>query len=227
VERVVRGRRPRLPGLRRRAAEPGRARCASATTRSPTSRRCRWTASSASSPAETRRPRADIARDMVVELRSRSAFLARSASATWRWTAPRRRCRAARRSASGSPRSSAPTCRASATSSTSRPSACIRATTHPARHAGSCAAKGNTLLVVEHDEDTIRRADHVLDLGPGAGTLGGRVVAEGTAKDLMRHPESITGRCLAQPLRTRSRRAARSVSTTHRRSRSRRATCTT
>ncbi len=61
-------------------------------------------------------------------------------------------------------------------------------------------AKGNTLVVVEHDEDTIRRADHVLDLGPGAGTQGGRVVAEGTAAELMRHPDSITGRCLAQPL---------------------------
>ncbi len=61
-------------------------------------------------------------------------------------------------------------------------------------------AKGNTLVVVEHDEDTIRRADHVLDLGPGAGTLGGRVVAEGTAEELMQHPDSITGRCLAQPL---------------------------
>jgi excinuclease ABC subunit A len=61
-------------------------------------------------------------------------------------------------------------------------------------------AKGNTLVVVEHDEDTIRRADHVLDLGPGAGTQGGRVVAEGTAEELMRHPDSVTGRCLAQPL---------------------------
>ncbi|MBE7424389.1 MAG: excinuclease ABC subunit UvrA [Zoogloeaceae bacterium] len=61
-------------------------------------------------------------------------------------------------------------------------------------------AKGNTLVVVEHDEDTIRAASHVLDLGPGAGTQGGRVVAEGTAEELMRHPESVTGRCLAQPL---------------------------
>jgi excinuclease ABC subunit A len=61
-------------------------------------------------------------------------------------------------------------------------------------------AKGNTLVVVEHDEDTIRRADHVLDLGPGAGTRGGRVVAEGTAQELMRHPDSVTGRFLAQPL---------------------------
>jgi excinuclease ABC subunit A len=62
-------------------------------------------------------------------------------------------------------------------------------------------AKGNTLVVLEHDEDTIRRAAHVIDLGPGAGKLGGRVIAEGTAEDLARNPESITGRYLMQPLR--------------------------
>src|SRR5207249_2171244 len=61
-------------------------------------------------------------------------------------------------------------------------------------------AKGNTLVVVEHDEETIRRADHVIDLGPGAGSQGGRVVAEGTAEELMRSPDSITGRFLAKPL---------------------------
>jgi excinuclease ABC subunit A len=63
------------------------------------------------------------------------------------------------------------------------------------------AAKGNSLLVVEHDEDTIRRADHVLDLGPGAGTRGGQVVASGTAQQLQRSPHSVTGRLLAAPLR--------------------------
>ena len=61
-------------------------------------------------------------------------------------------------------------------------------------------AKGNTLIVVEHDEDTIRRAAHVVDLGPGAGRQGGRVIAEGSATDLMRIPESVTGRFLAAPL---------------------------
>jgi len=61
-------------------------------------------------------------------------------------------------------------------------------------------AKGNTLLVVEHDEDTIRRADHVIDLGPGAGTRGGRVVGEGRIADLIAAPESLTGRFLAHPL---------------------------
>jgi excinuclease ABC subunit A len=68
-------------------------------------------------------------------------------------------------------------------------------------------AKGNTLVVVEHDEDTIRRADHVIDLGPGAGTRGGRVVAQGTARELASSSLSATGRCLAAPLQhSRSRR---------------------
>jgi excinuclease ABC subunit A len=61
-------------------------------------------------------------------------------------------------------------------------------------------AKGNTLLVVEHDEETIRRADHVIDLGPGAGTRGGRVVGQGSIADLIAAPESLTGRFLASPL---------------------------
>jgi excinuclease ABC subunit A len=70
-------------------------------------------------------------------------------------------------------------------------------------------AKGNTLIVVEHDEDTIRRADHVIDLGPGAGTRGGHVVAEGTAAELARMANSATGRSLAAPLKhSRSKRRA-------------------
>jgi excinuclease ABC subunit A len=52
---------------------------------------------------------------------------------------------------------------------------------------------GNTVLVVEHDEETIRRADYVVDLGPGAGAHGGKVVAVGTAADVAENPESITG----------------------------------
>ncbi|HWY94626.1 MAG TPA: hypothetical protein VNX69_05530, partial [Steroidobacteraceae bacterium] len=70
-------------------------------------------------------------------------------------------------------------------------------------------AKGNTLVVVEHDEDTIRRADHVIDLGPGAGTRGGCLVAQGTAAQLAHLGNSVTGRCLAAPLKhSRSRRRA-------------------
>jgi len=56
---------------------------------------------------------------------------------------------------------------------------------------------GNTVLVVEHDEDTIRAADYVLDLGPGAGRLGGNVVAQGTPEEIMACPESLTGRYLS------------------------------
>ncbi|PZA00275.1 excinuclease ABC subunit A [Gammaproteobacteria bacterium 2W06] len=61
-------------------------------------------------------------------------------------------------------------------------------------------AKGNTLVVVEHDEDTIRRAEHVIDLGPGAGVEGGRIVAEGRLEELLDNPDSVTGRALAHPL---------------------------
>jgi excinuclease ABC subunit A len=70
-------------------------------------------------------------------------------------------------------------------------------------------SKGNTLVVVEHDEETIRRADHVIDLGPGAGTRGGQLVAQGTALELERMQDSPTGRCLAAPLKhSRTRRRA-------------------
>jgi excinuclease ABC subunit A len=60
--------------------------------------------------------------------------------------------------------------------------------------------KGNTLVVVEHDEDTIRRADHIIDIGPGAGKRGGNLVAEGSASEISSHPDSVTGRFLANPL---------------------------
>jgi excinuclease ABC subunit A len=60
--------------------------------------------------------------------------------------------------------------------------------------------KGNTLVVVEHDEDTIRRAQHVIDIGPGAGVRGGRVVAQGTLDDVMASAESLTGKYLKTPL---------------------------
>ncbi|MCX7806696.1 MAG: excinuclease ABC subunit UvrA, partial [Planctomycetota bacterium] len=56
---------------------------------------------------------------------------------------------------------------------------------------------GNTVIVVEHDEEVIRRADHIVDLGPGAGEAGGEVVAQGTVEDLMRSERSLTGQYLA------------------------------
>lgn len=56
---------------------------------------------------------------------------------------------------------------------------------------------GNTVIVVEHDEDAIRAADHVIDIGPGAGVHGGQVVAEGTLDDIMAVPESLTGQYMS------------------------------
>ena len=61
--------------------------------------------------------------------------------------------------------------------------------------------KGNTLLVVEHDEDTIARADNIIDIGPGAGRLGGHIIATGTQEELESHADSLTGRFLLNPLR--------------------------
>ncbi len=56
---------------------------------------------------------------------------------------------------------------------------------------------GNTVIVVEHDEDAIRRADHVIDMGPGAGVHGGMIVAQGTPEQIMREPASLTGQYLS------------------------------
>jgi excinuclease ABC subunit A len=60
---------------------------------------------------------------------------------------------------------------------------------------------GNTLIVVEHDEATIRKADHIVDLGPGAGEAGGRVLVSGTLKDVLNSEESLTGKYLRGELR--------------------------
>jgi excinuclease ABC subunit A len=60
--------------------------------------------------------------------------------------------------------------------------------------------KGNSLIVVEHDEETMRRADHIVDLGPRAGIHGGSVVAAGTLREIERNPKSETARCLRSPL---------------------------
>ncbi|WP_374294306.1 excinuclease ABC subunit UvrA [Acinetobacter sp.] len=60
---------------------------------------------------------------------------------------------------------------------------------------------GNTVLVVEHDEDAIRAADHIIDIGPGAGVHGGEIIAEGTAQDLADHKDSLTGQYLSGKLK--------------------------
>jgi len=76
---------------------------------------------------------------------------------------------------------------------------------HPRDHALLLATlrelrdAGNSVLVVEHDEDTIRSADHVIDLGPGGGSEGGRIVAQGTPAAIVQNPESVTGRHLSRP----------------------------
>src|SRR5438094_4686795 len=74
--------------------------------------------------------------------------------------------------------------------------------------------KGNSLIIVEHDEETMRCADHIVDLGPRAGLHGGEVVATGTLRDIERNPNSETARCLKAPVRhpiRGSRRALRNV----------------
>jgi excinuclease ABC subunit A len=76
---------------------------------------------------------------------------------------------------------------------------------------GQLKAKGNTLVVVEHDEDTMRFADRIIDLGPGAGAQGGRIVAEGSWRELAKQSDSPTGAILGQPLRHPLRGARRSV----------------
>ncbi|WP_341921235.1 excinuclease ABC subunit UvrA [Polaromonas sp. YR568] len=68
------------------------------------------------------------------------------------------------------------------------------------RALGKLSERGNTLVVVEHDEDTIRRADNIIDIGPGAGKRGGQLVGQGTAEHLATLPDSLTGRYLANPL---------------------------
>lgn len=59
---------------------------------------------------------------------------------------------------------------------------------------------GNTLVVVEHDEDTIKRAQHIIDMGPGAGTRGGTVIAQGSYEDILNSPQSLTGEFLRNPM---------------------------
>jgi excinuclease ABC subunit A len=65
---------------------------------------------------------------------------------------------------------------------------------------GRLQNKGNTIVVVEHDEETILSADHVIDIGPGAGVRGGQIVASGTVAEVSKHPDSVTGKLLDAPL---------------------------
>ena len=83
---------------------------------------------------------------------------------------------------------------------------------------------GNTVLVVEHDEGTMRAADHLIDMGPGAGEHGGHVVAEGTAEEVMRVEESLTGQFLAGTRRIEVPEKRRQAGRVRRRSRARAST---
>jgi excinuclease ABC subunit A len=78
---------------------------------------------------------------------------------------------------------------------------------------GALRGKGNTLVVVEHDEDTMRFADHIIDLGPGAGMQGGKIVAEGSWRALSKKIDSPTGKILGAPLKHPLRGERRSVKT--------------
>jgi len=71
--------------------------------------------------------------------------------------------------------------------------------------------KGNSLVIVEHDEQTMRCADHIIDLGPGAGVHGGEMVVQGSLRDIERHTRSETGRCLKNPLCHPTRKTRRSL----------------
>ena len=71
--------------------------------------------------------------------------------------------------------------------------------------------KGNSLVIVEHDEETMRRADHIIDLGPGAGMRGGSVVVQGTLAEIQAHKTSETGRCVRSPLCHPTRNSRRSL----------------
>ena len=103
-------------------------------------------------------------------------------------------------SASASPPSSAPTSAASSTSSTTdhRPTS-ARQPEAP-RHPRGPPPQGKLLLVVEHDDDTMARAGHIIDLGPGAGRHGGEVIAAGSVSRIKRLKKSVTGQALRHPL---------------------------
>ena len=166
------------------------------------------------------RARGAIARDALAEIRSRVwTFWSASAWATWRSTARRRRL-------SGG---EAQRIRLAAQLGSNLQGVCYvldepTIGLHPRDNQmllealDQLSAAGNTLVVVEHDEDTIRRADHIIDLGPGAGVRGGRVVAAGTAQAAAAQPaigdRPLSGAAAAHPATPR--RATNERSAAHR-----------
>ena len=173
-----------LRGVRWRALEPARARGAHRRREHPRAERARARAACGCGFEALRWPgeQAKIAEPIVREV---GRALARADRSRRRLPRPRARerarSRAARPSAFAWPRTSARACAACCTCSTSRRPACTRATPSAClRTLRALRDRGNTLLVVEHDLDVIAAADHVIDLGPGAGERGGRVMASGT-----------------------------------------------
>ena len=137
---------------------------------------------------------------------------ATSASAICRSSAARRRSRPANCSACGSRRRCARISSASSTCSTSRPRGCTRPTPRRCSRAlDQLKAAGNSLFVVEHDLDVIRHADWIVDVGPGAGEHGGRVLYSGPPERALRESEDSQTRaiCSATRRRSRTRRARR------------------
>ena len=149
----------------------------------------RWTASPRDSTPRSR------------DRYSRKSVIGCVSSGTWGsiispWVARRARCQAAKRSGFGWRPRSDPGSPAFSTSWTSPVSGCTSGTMSDcSRTLRELRDLGNTVLVVEHDEETIRAADHVVDLGPRAGRFGGEVVVEGTVAEILR-PSHLTHRAL-------------------------------
>ena len=201
----------RMPGpaaqsARARGAAAARARARKSTAGSPSARSARFPSSRRVRFFRTVKPKgreARIARDILPEIVQRLEFLVEVGLGYL--SLDRSADHAFRRRIAAHPARGAIRLRAAGRALRPR-----RADHRPASPRQRAAARfarraarpsGNTLVVVEHDEDTMRFADRIIDLGPGAGTQGGQIVAEGPWKTLASHGESPTGKILGKPLR--------------------------
>ncbi len=139
----------------------------------------------------------EIAARILKEIRERLQFLVDVGLDYLNLSRTSGRCPAAKASASVWPRKSAPASPACSTCWTSHRSACTSATMPRLLETlVHLRDLGNTVIVVEHDEDAIRQADYVVDIGPGAGIHGGHIIAQGTPAEVMANPNSLTGQYL-------------------------------